>query len=75
MILSPCPAFMPRFSGWKLWASSGSTAAGGLVGSGPQPKEVCALIEQRGIPTIYGNRRGASVIGIVTSHAPQPSPA
>ena len=27
----------------------------GLVGSGPQPKEVCALIEQRGIPTIYGN--------------------
>ena len=27
----------------------------GLVGSGRHPKEVCALIEQRGIPTIYGN--------------------
>jgi hypothetical protein len=28
---------------------------GDLVGYGPQPNEVCALIEQRAIPTIYGN--------------------
>jgi len=28
---------------------------GDLVGYGPQPNEVCALIEERGIPTIYGN--------------------
>ena len=28
---------------------------GDLVGYGPHPSEVCALIEQRAIPTIYGN--------------------
>jgi putative phosphoesterase len=28
---------------------------GDLVGYGPQPDEVCALIEDREIPTIYGN--------------------
>ena len=28
---------------------------GDLVGYGPCPNEVCALIEARGIPTIYGN--------------------
>jgi putative phosphoesterase len=28
---------------------------GDLVGYGPRPNEVCALLEQRGIPTIYGN--------------------
>jgi putative phosphoesterase len=28
---------------------------GDLVGYGPHPNEVCALIEQRAIPTIYGN--------------------
>jgi putative phosphoesterase len=28
---------------------------GDLVGYGPRPNEVCALIEARGIPTIYGN--------------------
>jgi putative phosphoesterase len=28
---------------------------GDLVGYGPRPSEVCALIEGRGIPTIYGN--------------------
>jgi putative phosphoesterase len=28
---------------------------GDLVGYGPHPNEVCALIEQRGVPTIYGN--------------------
>jgi putative phosphoesterase len=28
---------------------------GDLVGYGPSPNEVCALLEERGIPTIYGN--------------------
>src|SRR5437867_4056152 len=28
---------------------------GDLVGYGPWPNEVCELIQQRGIPTIYGN--------------------
>ena len=28
---------------------------GDLVGYGPHPNEVCALVAQRGIPTIYGN--------------------
>jgi putative phosphoesterase len=28
---------------------------GDLVGYGPEPNEVCGLIETRGIPTIYGN--------------------
>ncbi len=28
---------------------------GDLVGYGPRPDEVCRMIEQRGIPTIYGN--------------------
>jgi putative phosphoesterase len=28
---------------------------GDLVGYGPDPNEVCALLEQRDIPTIYGN--------------------
>jgi putative phosphoesterase len=28
---------------------------GDLVGYGPYPNEVCALIEERGFPTIYGN--------------------
>ncbi len=30
---------------------------GDLVGYGPHPNEVCALIAQREIPTIYGNVR------------------
>jgi predicted phosphodiesterase len=28
---------------------------GDLVGYGPHPNEVCRLIDERGIPTIYGN--------------------
>jgi putative phosphoesterase len=28
---------------------------GDLVGYGPHPNEVCALVDERGIPTIYGN--------------------
>jgi putative phosphoesterase len=28
---------------------------GDLVGYGPHPNKVCALIEERGVPTVYGN--------------------
>jgi putative phosphoesterase len=34
---------------------TGVYCGGDLVGYGPHPNEVCALIEERGIPTIYGN--------------------
>ena len=35
---------------------AGAVYCGGdLVGYGPHPNEVCRLIEERGIPTIYGN--------------------
>jgi putative phosphoesterase len=38
------------------WTDVDAVYCGGdLVGYGPHPNEVCALIEQRGIPTIYGN--------------------
>ncbi len=33
----------------------GIYCGGDLVGYGPHPNEVCALIQDRGIPTIYGN--------------------
>ena len=33
----------------------GLFCGGDLVGYGPHPNEVCRLIEDRGIPTIYGN--------------------
>jgi putative phosphoesterase len=33
----------------------GVYCGGDLVGYGPHPNEVCALIAERGIPTIYGN--------------------
>jgi hypothetical protein len=32
---------------------------GDLVGYGPHPNEVCRLVEEQGIPTIYGNYRYA----------------
>jgi putative phosphoesterase len=38
------------------WADVDAVCCGGdLVGYGPHPNEVCALIEERRIPTIYGN--------------------
>ena len=39
-----------------LTASLDAIFCGGdLVGYGPHPNEVCRLIEERGLPTIYGN--------------------
>jgi putative phosphoesterase len=38
------------------WTDVDAVCCGGdLVGYGPHPNEVCALIEERRIPTIYGN--------------------
>jgi putative phosphoesterase len=38
------------------WIDVDAVYCGGdLVGYGPHPNEVCALIEESGIPTIYGN--------------------
>jgi putative phosphoesterase len=38
------------------WTDVDAVYCGGdLVGYGPWPNEVCRLIEERGIPTIYGN--------------------
>ncbi len=37
---------------------------GDLVGYGPHPNEVCALIAERGIPTIYGNYDHAIARGL-----------
>jgi putative phosphoesterase len=34
---------------------SDTYCGGDLVGYGPRPDEVCRMIEERGIPTIYGN--------------------
>jgi putative phosphoesterase len=42
--------------GWIEESGIEQTYCGGdLVGYGPRPNEVCARIEERGIPTIYGN--------------------
>ena len=51
----PARAGRPR---WRRSTGSGSRTiycGGDLVGYGPHPNEVCALIEEREIPTIYGN--------------------
>lgn len=37
---------------------------GDLVGYGPYPNEVCALVEERAIPTIYGNYDHAIARGL-----------
>ena len=38
----------------ELWIDD-VVCGGDLVGYGPHPNEVCALIQERAIPTIYGN--------------------
>jgi hypothetical protein len=48
---------------------------GDLVGYGPWPNEVCQLIEERGIPTIYGNYDYAIRAGRGRLHVRLPEPA
>jgi hypothetical protein len=45
---------------------------GALVGYGPHPNEVCALVQERGIPTIYGSHDYA--IGRASAADPDPRP-
>ena len=50
-----CRRWRPRSRGSTSSASSDVYCGGDLVGYGPHPNEVCALIAEREIPTIYGN--------------------
>jgi putative phosphoesterase len=49
------PALEAALSWIGVHGVDGTYCGGDLVGYGPRPNEVCALIEQRKIPTIYGN--------------------
>src|SRR5436309_1779435 len=49
------PALEASLSAIELIGIDVVYCGGDLVGYGPHPNEVCRLIEQRGIPTIYGN--------------------
>jgi putative phosphoesterase len=49
------PALESSLARIEALAAEAVYCGGDLVGYGPHPNEVCALIEQRGIPTIYGN--------------------
>ena len=49
------PRCKPRSRASTNSASSEIYCGGDLVGYGPHPNEVCALIAEREIPTIYGN--------------------
>jgi putative phosphoesterase len=49
------PATKAAFARIEELGIGGIYCGGDLVGYGPHPNEVCALIAERGIPTIYGN--------------------
>ncbi|MGH3081594.1 MAG: metallophosphoesterase family protein [Gaiellaceae bacterium] len=49
------PALEPTLAETERLAVDALHCGGDLVGYGPHPNEVCALIEERAIPTIYGN--------------------
>jgi putative phosphoesterase len=49
------PALEATFAEIERFGIDTVYCGGDLVGYGPHPSEVCALIEERGIPTIYGN--------------------
>ena len=49
------PALEASLQGIDAIGVDGLFCGGDLVGYGPHPNEVCRLIEDRGIPTIYGN--------------------
>ena len=50
-----CRRCRRRWRASTSWASTRVYCGGDLVGYGPHPNEVCALIAERDIPTIYGN--------------------
>jgi hypothetical protein len=45
----PCPIYPGKLGITRVYCG------GDLVGYGPHPNEVCALIQEREIPTIHGN--------------------
>jgi putative phosphoesterase len=49
------PALEAALSAAEALGVDALYCGGDLVGYGPRPNEVCALIEDRGIPMIYGN--------------------
>jgi putative phosphoesterase len=49
------PALEAAFKAIEAIGVDATYCGGDLVGYGPHPNEVCRLIEDRGIPTIYGN--------------------
>jgi predicted phosphodiesterase len=49
------PALQASLAAIDAIGVDGLFCGGDLVGYGPHPNEVCRLIEDRGIPTIYGN--------------------
>jgi putative phosphoesterase len=49
------PALEAALQGIEELATDTLYCGGDLVGYGPHPNEVCALVEDRSIPTIYGN--------------------
>ena len=49
------PALQAALAGIEELGIETVFCGGDLVGYGPQPNEVCALIAEREIPTIYGN--------------------
>ena len=49
------PALEASLAAIEAIGVDGIYCGGDLVGYGPHPNEVCRLIEERGIPTIYGN--------------------
>lgn len=49
------PALEAVLAAVETIAADGLYCGRDLVGYGPHPDEVCALVEDRGIPTIYGN--------------------
>jgi len=58
-VITDIHANLPALEATLAWIDEhevDSVSCGGdLVGYGPRPNEVCALIAERGIPTIYGN--------------------
>jgi putative phosphoesterase len=58
-VITDIHANLPALAASLAWIEGQGIEAiycgGDLVGYGPRPNEVCGLIEQRRIPTIYGN--------------------
>jgi hypothetical protein len=58
-IITGIHANLPAFKATLTWVEQAGIeqiyCGGDLGGHGPHPNEVCALLQERGTPTIYGN--------------------